>query len=395
MVQPVTYGSSPLPLPNLGAGFAQAGQALGEAFAASRQAAEADMYRRDLQDAMQSGDPQAFARLAGKYPDQAQSIKASFGVLSQTQQQNELVSAAEAYNAIQSGNINTAKTLVDNRILAAQNAGQNTDRLEAIRRTLDSDPSAVTKNLDMIMYAIAPEQWSQMTGAPTDLKVQSSEILDDGTVVSVMKDGSRQVTDRFGNRLTGREAAQAIEQAQETGVRIAGERAGRADAMKRAQDIAQKAFERTEKIQTNINNLDKVVRLIDQGANTGRIANLAPDWNASTIALRNVQNQLGLDVVGSVTFGALSESELNLALQTGLPTNLDEPELKQWAINKKRAQQKLLGYLNEQARFLSRDDTTLNDWLDLVEKRKKAREEARKNVPDAIKGKSYMNVLGG
>ena len=36
---------------------------------------------------------------------------------------------------------------------------------------------------------------------------------------------------------------------------------------------------------------------------------------------------MGLDVVGSVTFGALSKGELDLALEVGLPEGLDTPEL--------------------------------------------------------------------
>jgi len=384
MVQPVTYGNVSLPLPNLGVAFAEAGTAIGEALRARQQASEADMYKQDLKAAMDSGNPVAFANLAAKYPSQAQSLKASFGLLSAGQQQSELLAGAEAYNAIRSGRPDMAKSLIDNRILAAANAGKDTSRLESIRNSLDADPQLVAKNLDMIMYAIAPDQWSNMTGGG-NIQVQSSEILPDGTTVIVTKDGRRVVRDPQGNEVTGTQAQTAIEKAQQKGVSMAVEKTSRADAIRKAGDIGVKAFEQTEKIQTNINNLDDVVKLIDQGANTGKIAELLPDWNSSTIALRNVQNRLGLDVVGSVTFGALSESELALALQTGLPTKLDQAELRQWAINKKNAQQKLLGYLNEQARFLTRGDTTLSDWLKVVDERKKAQEDAIKNAPPKVK----------
>jgi len=99
------------------------------------------------------------------------------------------------------------------------------------------------------------------------------------------------------------------------------------------------------------------------GANSGQLADLLPNWKASTIALENVKNRLGLDVVGSVTFGALSESELNMALNTALPTNLPEADLIKWLDDKIKAQNKLMAYLNDQAIFLSDGDKTVGDWL--------------------------------
>ena len=80
---------------------------------------------------------------------------------------------------------------------------------------------------------------------------------------------------------------------------------------------------------------------MEEGANTGVIANRLPNWKASTIALDTVKNELGLDVVGSVTFGALSEGELNLDLSTAIPTNLSEEDLVDWIDRKIVAKQKL------------------------------------------------------
>ena len=97
------------------------------------------------------------------------------------------------------------------------------------------------------------------------------------------------------------------------------------------------------------------------------IARRLPNWNASTVELENLRNQLGLDVVGSVTFGALSESELELALQTALPTNLSENELSDWLRRKRDAQDNLADYLTLQARFLSTPGRTLDQWIDFTE----------------------------
>ena len=73
---------------------------------------------------------------------------------------------------------------------------------------------------------------------------------------------------------------------------------------------------------------------------------------------------MGLDVIGSVTFGALSEDELRLAMETAVPRNLDEPQLRDWLIKKRDAQQKVRVALIEQARFLSDPNNSLKDWAD-------------------------------
>ena len=72
---------------------------------------------------------------------------------------------------------------------------------------------------------------------------------------------------------------------------------------------------------------------------------------------------MGLDVIGSVTFGALSQGELDLALDTGLPTGMNEPQLIDWIERKIAAQNKLNAYYNRQATFLSDGDKTIGDWL--------------------------------
>ena len=108
--------------------------------------------------------------------------------------------------------------------------------------------------------------------------------------------------------------------------------------------------------------LDEVIRLAETGANTGPLMSRLPSLTAETLALEQLQREMGLDVVGSVTFGALSEGELNLALQKAIPTNLEPKDLIQWAKDKQAANRKLMGYLQEQVRFL-RTGGTVDQWL--------------------------------
>ena len=199
--------------------------------------------------------------------------------------------------------------------------------------------------------------------ATTGVEVQSSKIMDDGTTVMTMKDGTRRVINPQGQSVEGEAAQQAIAQANKIGTALQGERAGARSGATMAQGQAKEAFITLGNIRSNITNLDKVAALLDQpGVSSGVIESRLPTWDASTIELRNMRSRLGLDVVGAVTFGALSEGELNLALDVALPTDLSPPALKTWVLNKKAAQEKLSNYFSEQVRFLSIPGNTLGDW---------------------------------
>jgi len=116
--------------------------------------------------------------------------------------------------------------------------------------------------------------------------------------------------------------------------------------------------------QNNIT-LRKVIDEVRGGANTGPLISALPSFKAASVRLDNLQKQLGLDVVSGVTFGALSKGELDLALSKALPTNLDGPELIQWAEDKIAAQEKVASYLEDQAIFLSKPGNSESDWLEL------------------------------
>ena len=66
---------------------------------------------------------------------------------------------------------------------------------------------------------------------------------------------------------------------------------------------------------------------------------------------------MALDVIGSVTFGALSKGELDLAKEVALPTGLNTPQLIEYLQRRKVAQEKLREYFNEQVQFLDQGGT--------------------------------------
>lgn len=246
------------------------------------------------------------------------------------------------------------------------------------------DPVVVKNETDSAAFesdpnwsSLPPEDWVDSKGGTDEdaAEVQASSILDGGVVVTVMKDGTTKVLDASGAELDGDARATAIREAEERGIQIQTERAGGRRAAVVAVNTSLSAFDQVGKSRSNIANLEEAKRLVlEEGANTGVIADRLPNWKASTVALDTVKNELGLDVVGSVTFGALSQGELTLALNTALPTNLSEDALVDWIDRKIVAQRKLQDYLYGQAIYLSDGDKTIGDWLRKQRDEKEERE---------------------
>jgi hypothetical protein len=182
-----------------------------------------------------------------------------------------------------------------------------------------------------------------------------------------MADGKVEVETPNGEKVTGEERRQALKDAAQEGADIQGERARARQTATDAAKTANQAFGSVQSIRSNIGNLKEAVAAIDAGANTGVIASRFPNLTNASIELQNIQSKLGLDVIGAVTFGALSEGELNLALQTALPTQLDPPALKEWLTKRIAAQEKLSDYLTKQATYLSKPGNTQAGWMEKMQ----------------------------
>lgn len=197
---------------------------------------------------------------------------------------------------------------------------------------------------------------SGAAGGAGQVKVQSSTQLPGGLVQLVMNDGTVKV-------VTPSEAdAMQVMAAEERGASLQGARAQERETGKDAAKTANEAFVKVNSLRANNESLKEVARLAAEGGDTGPIAKRLPSFRKQSIELDNMKNRLGLDVIGSVTFGALSEGELRLALDTALPP-LNDPDLIDWANRKIVAQEKLADYFQEQAIFLSKQGNKQADWL--------------------------------
>jgi hypothetical protein len=137
---------------------------------------------------------------------------------------------------------------------------------------------------------------------------------------------------------------------------------------KQAATASKEAFDSLKKVRTSIANMDDAIAALDKGAETGPIVSKLPSFRESSIELANIKGRMGLDVIGATTFGALSESELAFALNTALPTSLEPKALRQWLVDKKKAQGKMANELRKAASYLGQPGNTVASYLEMQEK---------------------------
>lgn len=203
MVQPINYMAL-TPQVNIGQGFAQLGQAIGQNVERIEKQELADQamqmreqYAADVQNAFNAGTPSAFAQLSAKYPQQREAFKQSWDMLSKDQQNNEFVAGAQAYNAIQAGNVDVAKSLLDQQIQAAQNSGRPVQKLTALRDSLDINPKDVANTLGFTLSAIDPDRWSKMAKEGREAQAFPVEIENIRSQISERANRFALDTDKF------------------------------------------------------------------------------------------------------------------------------------------------------------------------------------------------------
>ena len=241
---------------------------------------------------------------------------------------------------------------------------------------------------------LPPDDWKDSKGGTNKIaaEVQSSKILDGGVVVTVMKDGTTKVIDASGKDLEGDARAAAIEKAEERGSELQGNRSQQRGLGAEAAKAVSQSYADMLKVRDNIATLEDAKRALESGAKTGYFQQFLPNITQSAAELQNVRLRLGLDVVSSITFGALSEKELGLALDTGLPESMDETYLKKWVQDRIDAKKKLLTNLSEAAKFLSKGNS-IGDWIEEVEKRETASQDEITPLATEISTMSKENMI--
>lgn len=130
-----------------------------------------------------------------------------------------------------------------------------------------------------------------------------------------------------------------------------------------AQAAGQRYYGQAESLNAQMTNLRSAYIASRSGGRSGIINNLLPAFDAATSRLRQAANALGIDVINSATFGALSKSELDLALSTAIDTSLGPEQLQLEIERKLRAQEKLYNQLLESAKLLSSGNTGYSTFI--------------------------------
>lgn len=218
------------------------------------------------------------------------------------------------------------------------------------------------------------------SAAQDGVDVQSSQLLHDGTTVFAMRDGTVRVVSPTGNTLTGEAATEAITKAREAeaefgrelygsrregtlgaDISMGGDAAAAVEEGKMRPELAREFMQSARLVESNLVNLSDAIKAIDDGAESGIVYNMLPNVTTASAALNNAMNRMGLDVVGSVTFGALSEGEMRLAMETAVPRSLGPERLREWLVTKQDAQRKALAALNNAALHFA-SGGTLESW---------------------------------
>lgn len=202
-----------------------------------------------------------------------------------------------------------------------------------------------------------------------DPNVQSSSPLPDQSgVISTMRDGTVQVRTVGGEVLIGQAAMDFVKTAQENAanyqrdiygarregtlgadVALGGEAARVVKEGQLAPETAAAYFKQAETVASSVRNMDAAIQALDEGAQSGIVYDMIPNITVASAELQNAKQRLGLDVIGSVTFGALSAGEMQLAMDTAVPSGLPPEELKTWLRRKRDAQTKMLAALQDAA----------------------------------------------
>lgn len=220
--------------------------------------------------------------------------------------------------------------------------------------------------------------------APADrnVTVGAQEILEDGTIVQSTSAGPR-VYLPTGEVAEGQAAADAIRAAREqqvanqraifaarregtlnSDIALGGEAAAVKDIAEGTVEAGFNAWEDYGKIQSSLSNIETAIRAIDEGAESGVVYNMLPSITLASASLDNAMNRMGLDVIGAVTFGALSEGEMRLAMETAVPRNLQPEQLREWLVRRAEAQQKAAAMLADAAQYLTTPGNTIHGWIE-------------------------------
>jgi len=291
-----------------------------------------------IQDALGVGDKGALERM---YID----AKNAMGLLAQGQPQQALALARNRLqNQSRMGVMDNSHTESVERLLAEGNIDGAMAQLSSFVSAIDSvsgggrqGPTGAMRERDALINDLNSDDPNVRRSAEVALKLEAAPVGSADITTATTKGLSEQVG----------ESQATIKELAKFGEMTAASRANTID----------KGYESIQLIDKGLGNIDRAIQAVRDGASTGKIASKFPSIARAAVELEQIADSMALDVIGSVTLGAISEAELDLARQVALPVGLKGEDLIQHLIARKAAQIKLRGYLEEQVDFLDQGGT--------------------------------------
>ena len=242
-------------------------------------------------------------------------------------------------------------TGVQERRLEAQRGNQTVQHLRQIGKTqladmVEADPSLATDALSMAygMGSVSDKFFAPQTDPVTGEVYVVRVNPNTGQVERVAVPGATQLTEQEKANLRTRETIEAAD-------------------FGKAQKVGVDAMQFVDRIDTDLGLYQNILDALDAGANTGPLISLLPTTTAATALLESAANKLGLGVISSVTFGALSKGELDLALRTEINAQLPPDELRKQVTEVMAAKKKLRDDMYEKAYRLASGEEKYSDYI--------------------------------
>jgi len=123
------------------------------------------------------------------------------------------------------------------------------------------------------------------------------------------------------------------------------QRIGRQEALikdkAKAQEMGTEYYVKAQEYRRQVDEFERIMTASKEGALSGTVAQYIKAFDAQTATLRGLVNELGISVINSATFGALSEREMEMAMKTNINEGLKPEELRKQVYIQIRARRKL------------------------------------------------------
>lgn len=357
------------PAGNYSAGLAGLGNVLGDYRKEQERKMQIENAQKRMQevqaalgDAYASGDPNKVAEIAIKYPEAQKTVELLYGFKSDETKKNLLDTGRAVLS--NKNNPQAALDAINSRISYLEQSGADPTQSMQMRDQLQSmiqngeDTSQFFKNAELGYASLAsPQEWKAYAGEVDGQKTPSS-VLETEWFLKQPK--SIQEEHLKLKRKTDPTMAEKLAFERDKADISINEAAGKATAADRIA-AASDAADKVMKLEGGLAVYDNLVNEIDNGANTSVYTSWSPTIKDATRRFEQGARELGLGVISSTTFGALSEGELRLAMETAVP-KLQPAAMRQWLLDKKNAQQKLADEMFKYAEHLENGGTKVS-WI--------------------------------